>query len=147
MVVVGFEDPGVGVVQNDSPTLTKDCRQMVVQQVSSRGWDLVSFDISTAFLHGDGDGRLLGIHPPPELAESLGMKEGDQCELVGGAYARVDAPYLWFCTSRNTLKAEGFRQSPQDPCVFTLVSEDKKGHLQVHGSLGIHVDDGIGGGD
>ena len=23
LVVVGFEDPGVGVVQNDSPTLTK----------------------------------------------------------------------------------------------------------------------------
>ena len=147
LVVVGFEDPGVGVVQTDSPTLTKDGRLMVVQQVSSRGWGLVSFDISTAFLDGDGDGRLLGIHPPPELAESLRMKEGDQCELVGGAYGRVDAPYLWFCTFRDTLKAEGFRQSPQDPCVFTLVSEDKKGHQQVHGSLGIHVDDGIGGGD
>eukprot|EP00435_Cladocopium_sp_Y103_P038044 s2038_g10.t1 len=147
LVVVGFEDPGVGVVQNDSPTLSKDGRQMVVQQVSSRGWDLISVDVSTAFLHGDGDGRLLGIHPPPELAESLGMTEGDQCELVEGAYGRVDAPFLWFCKFRNTLKKEGFRQCPQDPCVFTLVSEAKNGRINIHGSLGVHVDDGIGGGD
>ena len=84
LVVVGFEDPGIGVVQNDSPTLSKDGRQMIVQQVSSHGWDLISFDISTAFLHGEGDGRLLGIHPPPELAEALGMAEGDQCQLMGG---------------------------------------------------------------
>ena len=147
LVVVGFEDPGVGTIKNDSPTLSKDARQMIVQQVSSYGWDLVSFDISTAFLHGEGDGRLLGIHPPPELQESLGMEETDQCELVGGAYGRVDAPYLWFCKFRDTLLAEGYQQCPLDPCCFTLTSKKPDGTLQIHGSLGIHVDDGIGGGD
>ena len=147
LVVVGFEDPGVGVVQNDSPTLSKDGRQMVIQQVSSHGWDLVSFDISTAFLHGDGDGRLLGLHPTPELAESLGMGEEDQCQLVGGAYGRVDAPYLWFCKFRDTMLQEGYHQCPMDPCVFTLTSKEKDGKVRVRGSLGVHVDDGIGGGD
>ncbi|CAL1150724.1 unnamed protein product [Cladocopium goreaui] len=147
LVVVGFEDPGIGVVQNDSPTLSKDGRQMIVQQVSSHGWDLISFDISTAFLHGEGDGRLLGIHPPPELAEALGMAEGDQCQLMGGAYGRVDAPYLWFCKFRDTLLSEGFKQCPMDPCVFTLTSKDSSGKIIVHGSIGVHVDDGIGGGD
>ena len=147
LVVVGFEDPDIGVVQNDSPTLSKDGRQMVVQQICSHGWELISFDISTAFLHGDGDGRLLGIHPPPELSEALGMKGEDQCQLVGGAYGRVDAPYLWFCKFRDTLVGEGFQQCPLDPCVFTLTSTDSSGKIKVHGSLGIHVDDGIGGGD
>ena len=147
LVVVGFEDPGIGVVQNDSPTLSKDGRQMVVQQVSSHGWDLISFDISTAFLHGEGDGRLLGIHPPSELAEALGMAEGDQCQLMGGAYGRVDAPYLWFCKFRDTLLSEGFKQCPMDPCVFTLTSKNSSGKILVHGSIGVHVDDGIGGGD
>ncbi|CAL1157602.1 unnamed protein product [Cladocopium goreaui] len=83
LIVVGYEDPGVGVVQNDSPTLTKDGRQMVVQQVSSHGWELVSFDVSTAFLQGEGDGRLLGLYPTPELTEALGLEPGDQCQLVG----------------------------------------------------------------
>ena len=75
------------------------------------------------------------------------MQETDQCELVGGAYGRVDAPYLWFCKFRDTLISEGYRQCPLDPCCFTLASKNEKGHLQIHGSLGIHVDDGIGGGD
>ena len=42
---------------------------------------------------------------------------------------------------------EGFVQCPLDPCVFTLVSKDASGQTKVHGSVGIHVDDGIGGGD
>ena len=147
LVVVRFEDPGVGVVQNDSPTLTKDGRQVVLQQVSSHQWELLSFDVSTAFLHGDGDGRLLGIHPPSELSEALGMTPDSQCELVGGAYGRVDAPYLWFRKFQKSLSAEGFTQRPMDPCVFTLTSTDEAGRTVVNGSLGIHVDDGIGGGD
>ncbi|CAL1129202.1 unnamed protein product [Cladocopium goreaui] len=147
LIVVGYEDPGVGVVQNDSPTLTKDGRQMVVQQVSSHGWELVSFDVSTAFLQGEGDGRLLGLHPTPELTEALGSEPGDQCQLVGSAYGRVDAPYLWYCKFRDSLLQEGFKQCPFDPCVFTLVSVDEKGKERVHGPLGVHVDDGIGGGD
>ena len=82
MIVVGFEDPGAGVVPNDSPTLTKDGRQLVVQQVSSNGRKLISFDISTAFLQGDGDGRLLGLHRTPEMVEALGLGPEDQCQLV-----------------------------------------------------------------
>ena len=147
LIVVGFEDPGVGVIPNDSPTLTKDGRQLVVQQVSSNRWELISFDISTAFLQGEGDGRLLGLHPTPEMVEALGLGPEDQCQLVGSAYGRVDAPYLWFCKFRDVMVEEGFVQCPLDPCVFTLVSKDASGQTKVHGSVGIHVDDGIGGGD
>ena len=81
---------------------------MVVQQVSSHGWELVSFDVSTAFLQGEGDGRLLGLYPTPELTEALGLEPGDQCQLVGIAYGRVDAPYLWYCKFRDSLLQEGF---------------------------------------
>jgi hypothetical protein len=105
LFVICFDDPGVGIVKNDSPTLSKDGRQMVLQQVSSFGWDRISFDVSTAFLHGDGDGRLLGIH--------LGRSETDQCSLEGGAYGRVDAPYLWYCKFRDTLLSGSV-------CVYTV---------------------------
>ena len=40
LVVFGFEDPGVGIVKNDSPALSKDGCQIALQQVSSFGWDL-----------------------------------------------------------------------------------------------------------
>ena len=123
LVVVGFEDPDIGELSSDAPTLTKDGRQMVLQLVSSNKWELLSFDVSTAFLRGDGDGRLLGLHPPPEL----------------------DAPFLWYKKFRDTLLELQFRQCPLDPCVFSLTSGTGSS-LKVHGAIGLHVDDGIGGG-
>lgn len=103
LVVLGFEVTSIGELASDAPTLTKDGRQMVVQMVASRKWELLSFDISTAFLRGDSDGRLLGLHPPLELAEALQMAPGDQCKLLKGAYGRVDAPFLWFKKFWDTL--------------------------------------------
>ena len=147
LVVIGFEDPQVDTVKNDAPTLTKDGRQVVLQQVSSHRWPLMSFDISTAFLHGKGDGRNLGLHPTPEIREALQMGESDQCALNGGAYFRVDAPYLWFCEIREELLKQGCRQHPLDPCVFSYGEEDENGEYRPCGALGLHVDDGIGGGN
>ena len=147
LVVIGFEDPGIDTVANDAPTLTKDGRMAVLQTISSNRWELTSFDISTAFLHGKGDGRPLGLHPPPELKEALGMEEGDQCALDGGAYGRIDAPYLWYCEFRDELVRQGCTQCPLDPCVFGYYSKNKAGQLRCHGVIGIHVDDGIAGGD
>ena len=145
MVVIGFEDPDLGEISSDSPTLTKDGRQLVVQTVASHRWELVSFDVSTAFLNGEGDGRLLGLYPPPELAEGLSMGPTDQCQLVGGAYGRVDAPALWFKKFRSSMLEVGFVQCPLDPCVFAIYSHQGK-LKKCQGVLGIHVDDGIGGG-
>ena len=147
LVVLGFEDPGLQSIPNDAPTLSKDGRQLLLQQVASRRWKLINFDISTAFLKGQGDGRPLGIHAPPELKQRLGMGESDQCALMGGAYGRIDAPYLWYKGFRETLEELGFLACPFDGCLFSLVTAEKDGSPRVRGVLGIHVDDGIGGGD
>ena len=141
LIVIGWEDPDLDQVINDAPTLSKDGRTVLLQAVASHQWPLISFDVSTAFLHGKGDGRPLGLVPVPEMREALNMSETDQVQLDGGAYGRIDAPFLWFCEFRDELKRQGCRQSPLDPCVFTYHSQDG-----LEGCLGIHVDDGIGGG-
>ena len=146
LVVFGFEDPGLSDIPNDAPTLGKDARQMIIQKVASNRWKLINFDVSTAFLQGKGDGGKLGIKPPEELRRALDMGEGDQCLLEGGAYGRIDAPFLWFQTFKDTPEELGFLQCPFDACTFMLVTPGKEGP-KVHGVLGIHVDDGIGGGD
>ena len=53
----------------------------------------------------------------------------------------VESMHLWFCEFRDELLQQGCKQSPLDPCVFTY-------HVGgvLEGCLGIHVDDGIGGG-
>ena len=147
IVVLGFEDPGIGKIPSDAPTLGKDARQLLLQQVASRGWRLVNFDISTAFLRGESDGRPLGLHAPVEIQKALQMRPGDQCSLNGGAYGRVDAPYLWYQSLRKTLEDIGFIACPLDGCLFSLISPGPNGSVKVHGVLGVHVDDGIGGGD
>ena len=147
LVILGFEDPGVGVVPNDAPTLGKDARQLLLQKVASNHWDLINFDISTAFLKGQGDGRPLGIHAPVEIRKALKMKPDEQCSLEGGAYGRVDAPYLWYRALSSTLVSLGFVPCPFDGCLFMLVTPNADQTPRVRGVLGIHVDDGIGGGD
>ena len=147
LVILGFEDPGVGEVPNDAPTLGKDGRRLLLQKVASKRWKLINFDISTAFLKGEGDGRPLGIHAPVEIKKALGMTSEEQCGLNGGAYGRVDAPYLWYKSLKATLESLGFVSCPFDGCLFTLVTPGEKNQPQVRGVLGIHVDDGIGGGD
>ena len=79
--------------------------------------------------------------------EALKMHEHEQCMLEGGAYGRIDAPFLWFQTFKGTLESLGFVQCPFDACTFSLVTPQTDGSPKVHGVLGIHVDDGIGGGD
>ena len=147
LVVLGFEDPDLSHIPNDAPTLGKDGRQLLLQMVASQGWSLVNFDVSTAFLQGKGDGRKLGIKAPEEIREALKMGPKDQCQLEGGAYGRIDAPFLWFQTFKGTLEELGFVQSPFDACTFALVTPTKDDKPHVRGVLGIHVDDGIGGGD
>eukprot|EP00435_Cladocopium_sp_Y103_P042043 s45_g11.t1 len=147
LVVLGFEDPASSSIPRDAPTLSKDGKQLVLQLIASQQWSLINFDISTAFLKGRGDGRKLGIHPPPELQSALQMQDGDQCQLQGGAYGRVDAPFLWYMEFRRVLEQLGFVCCPFDGCVFNLVTYGKGGKPQVRGVLGIHVDDGLGGGD
>ena len=54
------------------------------------------------------------------------MKEGDQCSLEGGAYGRVDAPFLWYKALRASLESLGFVACPFDGCLFSLITHDPK---------------------
>lgn len=125
---------------------------LLLQLIASQKWTLKSIDISTAFLRGSKqDSRILGVEPPVEMRRRLGLKEEEACELLKGAYGLVNAPLLWYIELRNALLDLGFQVSPLDPCLFILPKEKTKGQpeetCQIHGVLGVHVDDGICGGD
>ena len=55
--------------------------------------------------------------------------------------------YLWYKAFKKTLEDLGFVSCPLDGCVFSLVTPGPHGKALVRGMWGIHVDDGIGGGD
>lgn len=149
LVILGYEDPHIDSLPRDSPTLGRDSRMLALQCVASHKWALRSFDIRTAFLRGSRqDSRILGVEPPPELRLKMKLQSHETCELLKGAYGLVNAPLLWYCELKNALLSLGFVISPFDPCLFVLPKlQAKRDECQIHGVLGIHVDDGIGGGD
>lgn len=85
------------------------------------------------------------------MRRRLGLRENEACELLEGAYGLVNAPLLWYIELRNALIALGFQASPLDPCLFVLPKDQAKINpndpCRIHGALGIHVEDGICGGD
>lgn len=145
LVVLGYLDPQLEEIPRDSPTMSKTSRMMVLQLIASEGWELMSFDIKAAFLQGQPQSsRTLGLEPVPELRESMQLKDNEVCQLVKGAYGLVDAPFLWYKTLQAELLSLGFVAAPFDPCVFLLWSHE---HEKPQGILGIHVDDGLCGGN
>ena len=145
LVVLGYLDPNLENIPRDSPTMTKSSRTLILQLIASRCWTLRSFDIKAAFLQGQPQAdRVMGLEPVPEMVPALGLRENQILRLVKGAYGLVDAPFLWFKALTGELKRLGFQEAPWDPCVWIL--RDPKTHAP-HGILGIHVDDGLCGGD
>ena len=145
LVVLGYMDPQITEVPRDSPTLGKQSKMIILQLISSMGWSLGSFDIKAAFLQGKPQSdRIIGLEPVVELAKALNLKSHEVCRLDKSAYGLIDAPFLWFQTLSEELLSLGFTACPFDPCVFIL----RKPHSQdLAGILGIHVDDGIYGGN
>ena len=82
------------------------------------------------------------MEPPKELRQLLNMRDDEVCQLLGNAYGRVDAPLLFYKELSSQLEELGFIRHPLEPCVFLLYTQDT-----LNGILGIHVDDGVCGGD
>lgn len=147
---LGYLDPKIEGICRDSPTLNRTSKMILLQVISSMGWGLESFDIKVAFLQGQPQSDRV-------MATVTQYLNADRpCEWVhidrevkqGCLYGLIDAPYLWHCALVTELIKLGFEPTPFDPCLCVIRNppdDEKAGSLA--GILGIHVDDGIGGGN
>ena len=142
LVLVGYQDPDLGKIATDSPTLRKESKHLILSLCAAHGWTLWGADIKTAFLSGDASCRNIHFRPPPEIREQMGLAQDDLFRLEKAAYGLAEAPRAWFLRLTRELKQVGLSVSALDPCVFML--RDQKGTLV--GICGVHVDDLIGGG-
>ena len=53
LVLVGWQDPELGRIATDSPTLRKERKHLILTICASRRWKIWGADIKTAFLSGD----------------------------------------------------------------------------------------------
>ena len=161
IVVLEYMDPQIEEIPRDSPTLSRTSRMVILQLIASHAWKLQSFDIKAAFLQGQPqENRLIAVDPVNELREALKLAPNEITRLNKSAYGLIDAPYLWYCALVQELTRLGMEACPFDPCVFVLredsvIPPDNVSVPQrqtpaqgtIIGVLGIHVDDGIGGGN
>ena len=149
LVILGYLDPNIENIPRDSPTLNKTSRMLILQILASQMWQVCSFDIKAAFLQGQPQStRVMGLDPVPELRRAMNMNPNEIGKLNKGAYGLIDAPYLWYCALIQELTKLGFEISPFDPCLFILREPRNSPRAgQLAGILGVHVDDGIGGGN
>ena len=141
LVLVGWQDPELGKIQTDSPTLRKETKHMILSICASMRWKIWGADIKTAFLSGDPAQRDIYFRPPSEIKEWMQLSGDDLFRLEKAAYGLAEAPRAWFLRLSREMSSVGLSVSQLDPCLYTLKRKDK-----LLGVCGVHVDDSIGGG-
>ena len=143
LVLVGYQDPDLGKIATDSPTLRKESKHIILSLCAAQKWTLWGADIKTAFLSGDASCRNIHFRPPQEVQDLMGLESDDLLRLEKAAYGLAEAPRAWFLRLTRELRQAGLEASALDPCVYYLRHPKTR---QLQGVCGVHVDDLIGGG-
>ena len=125
LVSVGYQDPDLGRIATESPTVRKESKHVILSICASKKWVIWGADIKTAFSSGDASNRHLYFRPPPEVREMMGLGFEDLLRLEKGR--------LWPCRGTSCLavatvpRAIGGRprgQSARPVCLCTSVPQD-----------------------
>ena len=133
--VLDFQDP-------DLATVSAASQALIMQWVASHKYRLISGEIKTAFLSGDEHVRNIFIAPPDDVRQMINVDHETVLRLRKAVYGLVNAPKKWWDILKKSLIQHGFTSCALDRCVLVLRKSEK-----IHGVLGVHVDDMIGGGD
>ena len=107
LVLVGVQDPDLGRIATDSPTLRKESKHIIQSVCASMKWVVWGADIKTAFLSGDQSQRELFFRPPAEVLEFMGLTREDVLRLEKAAYGLAEAPRAWFLRLTRELLSIG----------------------------------------
>ena len=80
--------------------------------------------------------------PLDDVRQMLNLDHETVLQLRKAVYGLVNAPKKWWDRLETSLIEHGFTTCALDPCAFVLRKSGK-----IHGVLGVHVDDVIGGGN
>ena len=125
-----------------SPTLSQIGRMILMQVISSCGWDLQLGDIKGAFLEaGPLPDRFRPLYARMPAGGIPSIEDDAVLEIVGNVYGQNDAPSAWHRTFDEAACSFGWERSLFDPCLYYLRQANK-----LVGIMGVHVDDTALGG-
>ena len=86
--------------------------------------------------------RNIFISPPDDVRQMLNLDHETVLRLRKAVCGLVNAPKKWWDRLKTSLIKHGFTNCALDLCALVLQKSGK-----IHGVLGVHVDDVIGGGN
>lgn len=115
-----------------APTTRYDSIRMLLSLAAKYNYEIVQFDVKTAFLYGDLEEDIVMEIPKGVYAEA-----GKVCKLNKSLYGLKQAPRCWNIKFTSFLKSFGFVQLDSDSCVFSSHIKNERVLLILY------VDDGL----
>lgn len=104
--------------------------RFILSIAASQNMNVMTFDVKTAFLHGELDEQIFMYQP-----EGFNDMSGRVCKLKKSLYGLKQAPKNWNKKFTNFLNYLHFEDTDDDPCVY--YNEDRSIIIVLH------VDDGL----
>lgn len=131
LVARGFEQKeGIDYSETFSPVARHVSIRLILSLAASMKMKLMTFDVKTAFLHGDLKEDIYMYQP-----EGFDDGTGHVCKLNKSIYGLKQAPKNWNEKFSKFLKSLGFENTDDDPCVY--YNEDRSM------IIALFVDDGL----
>ena len=129
LVARGFEEE-TSQLQKDSPTCLKESVKLALAIASTKGWEVKSLDVKSAYLQGNPISRELYLRPPPEFYQ------GTLWKLNKTVYGLCDAARSWYLRVKDQLLSMGLKMCSYDNAIFSYSCQ---GIFQ--GLICVYVDD------
>lgn len=115
-----------------APTTRYDSIRILFSLASKYQYEILQFDVKTAFLYGELNEEIY-----MEIPDGVSCENGKVCKLNKSLYGLKQAPRCWNIKFTNFLKTYGFIQCQSDSCVFVGYFNKEKVILILY------VDDGL----
>lgn len=130
LVARGFEQKDIDYQEIYSPVVSQSALKTVMAIAASKDYDMMTFDVKTAFLYGE-----LTEDVFMNIPEGYEKQPNKVCHLKKALYGLKQAPITWNKKFTETMLKLGLKPTKTDQCVFT--TEDKTI------IIAIYVDDGL----
>jgi hypothetical protein len=146
LIIPGHLDPEIGTYRTDSPTAATMTTRLIKLLAASRGYQIYSFDVSTAFLSGKATEREIYVRAPttglPRVGEHRAIRPLELMQVLKSAYGLTESPRLWYLEAKDGMDEVELKELAASRSVFLASDKGKTWAI-----CALHVDDGLLVGD
>ncbi|KAE8898762.1 hypothetical protein PF005_g27114 [Phytophthora fragariae] len=118
LVIHGFkQELGVNYTETYAPVIRFETIRAAIYYAMQRGWEVLQYDVKTAFLYGALDELIFMEQPPGFQVDGPGLV----CELLKSLYGLKQAPNIWNRTLQAKLLTMGFERLDSDCGLYVLM--------------------------